>query len=165
MKNIKKLEEAIAFYSLNLLTSAELVCIAQNLVTDFDCQDLNILAGESHPIMSEVKPLFESFLKNEKILLPPKLDAQLLVVKFYANLIIEGIISPYDGAKMIWGDIDIPIDMISDILLSFVSGTSQIEDLSCDERDSIVKKELENCIIEASKELLKINSPKLLVKK
>lgn len=162
MKNIKNLADAIAFYSLDLLTSKELVNIAQNLVTDFDCQDLNILAGESHPVMSEVKPLFESFLKNEKIPLPPKLDAQLLVGKFYANLIIEGIISPYDGAKAIWIDIDIPIDMKSDILLSFVSGTSQIEDLSCDENDSIVKKELENCIIEAAKELLKINSSMLL---
>ncbi len=88
--------EASAFYKLKLLTSNDLVAIAENwLVQDLTTSTAAILAGEMNPIMSDCGPLFETSLKELGVQIPDEDTAIQIVLKIYLRKITSGSVTPY----------------------------------------------------------------------
>src|ERR1700759_4196020 len=119
-------EEIVAFYVLNLCSGHDLVDFAcKEIENKNKSQNLIALAGEIDPILSEVAPLFERALNEFKIIKPTKLEAQLIVSHHYARAIINGSLTPYEGATEIWWKISNNIENPSNLLLSFVGAASE----------------------------------------
>ncbi len=98
--------EASAFYKLKLLTSNDLVAIAENwLVQDLTSSTAAILAGEMNPIMSDCEPLFETSLKELVVQIPDEDSAIQIVSKIYLRKIKSGSVTPFEGMKAIDNDI------------------------------------------------------------
>ena len=122
--------DATAFYRLGLFTGGDLVTYAQSALQRGVRSDaLSVLAGELHPDMDVVGPLFARTLDQLCISNPTKIGAQLTVAHFYAKAIREGHLTPYDGARKIWWDISNELDSPAPILLTFEGAASEIEDL------------------------------------
>ncbi len=158
-------QENIAFYVLGMLSSQQLVdCAFAAVEGGLESKSLVLLAGESNPTIAEVGPLFESSLRELKILKPSKADSQLVAAHYYAKAIVDGQLTPYEGARKIWWDISNNIENPSGLLLSFVGLASEIEDLPKRyENDSYdptpVIEGYKQDIIRAATELLKIDAP------
>lgn len=102
------LHEAAAFWQLELLPSEDLPEIAVSaLENGCDSPSLRILAGETKRIASTVGPLFVKALHELGISLPEVASAQMTVARFYARKIIDGSMSPYQGARHIWWDVQL----------------------------------------------------------
>ena len=92
-----------AKWVLGRLPSQALPAIATDaLVSGLDSQALRELAGELHPTVEESGPLFEEILGEFGIGIPDRSRAGLVLAKAYAAQIIDGTISPYEGAQHIW---------------------------------------------------------------
>lgn len=169
MISILGITEAAAFYILNLLSSEDLVTYACKAIEQGVNSDaLSILAGELHPEMNVVGPLFERTLVELHISRPTKLIAQLTIAQFYAKAIKSGNMTPFDGARKIWWDISNEIDNPAPILLAFVGAASEIEDLperyAGDKYDPTPHiEEYKKQIIESATKLLEIKDPSQLL--
>jgi hypothetical protein len=89
-----------------LLPSCELPALAMlALESGLDTPSLRELAGELHPTWADSGPLFERVLHELGIasLTPPQ-SAQALACH-YAEQILSGVITPYEGARRIWWDV------------------------------------------------------------
>lgn len=96
-KNVTPLEAA-AMYKLEILTGKDLVRIANDwLFKGFESITIGLLATEINPIMSEVKNMFETCLKELNIILPNEKVALNIVLKMHLSDIVSGIVSPYIG--------------------------------------------------------------------
>src|SRR5437867_2729085 len=100
---ILTMSEASAFLELGLLRSAELPRVAMEaLAQGLDSPALRRLAGELKPTASECEPQFRQALSQLSIPLPTREAARLIVARYYAMQIVNGLISPYRGACHIW---------------------------------------------------------------
>ena len=123
------LNEAVAFYKLDLIKSEKLPEIASDaLEASYDSPSLRLRAGELNPIMSTVGPMFEKTITELNISIPTKRGAYFIVAKYYSNKIISGELSPYDGAKIIWEKVTLEEDSPEE-LSAFAGAASEIEDL------------------------------------
>jgi hypothetical protein len=151
----------LTLWSLRRLRSDELPQVAAEWLADgLDSAALRELAGISSPEMSEVGPLFEKAASQLQMTIPEKEEALAFLARHYAQQIVDGALSPYDGARRIWWQVSNELDAPSQLLLSFVGAASEIEDLP--ERslqDGYDRKkyagELEAMIIASARELLK----------
>jgi hypothetical protein len=151
----------LAYWKLQRLRSEELPQIATDWMgVGMDSPALRELAGIEEPAMSTVGPLFERALRESGMHLPSRDEALMTLARHYAQQIVEGAMTPYEGARKIWWDVSNDYGEKLPILLRFVGAASEIEDLP--ERtlqDGINREqyiqELENLIMASAKELLK----------
>jgi hypothetical protein len=144
---------AAAFWQLELLPSEQLPTIAVSaLENGYDSPSLRILAGETERIASTVGPLFVKALHELGIAIPDPASARMTVARYYARKIVDGSISPYQGARHIWRDVAMKANpTVQKRLEVFVGLESEYEDSS---RRKKVQKEIEKSIIQEAKELL-----------
>ena len=94
------MEVITARWVLDLLPSEEIPKVAtEALVEGFDTPSLRIIAGISNPVLSEIKPIFEKALQELQIAKSSREEAALILSRHYAQQIINGIITPYEGAS------------------------------------------------------------------
>jgi len=152
------LPDAAAFWQLELLASEDLPLIAANaLERGSDSPSLRILAGEAEKVASTVGPLFLRALHELGIPLPAPASAQMTVARFYARKILDGSLSPYEGAYRIWCDVAneaYPTEKENEVwnrLRVFVGIASECED------NPRFQKEYEDQIVQEAKNLLSEN--------
>ena len=149
------LSDAASFWQLGLLPSEVLPLIAANaLEKGFDSPSLRILAGEMEKVASTVGPLFVMALRELGIPLPAPVSAQMAVARFYAGKIVDGSLSPYEGAYRIWWDVAneaMPAKEENEVwnrLRVFVGLASEYED------NPSYRKEYEDQIVQEAKDFL-----------
>ncbi len=90
---------AIALWALGRIPSEQLPIIAyQWLEAGWDSPTLRILAGERNSIMSEVGPMFEAVLEELGFVVPALDNVVAYLARESAQKIVDGTVSPYDGA-------------------------------------------------------------------
>src|SRR5438552_10283990 len=121
-----RLDIAVARWVLGLLSGKELPWVAcAALEAGLDSPALRRLAGELRPTMGEAEPLFEKALGELHIDVPTKSEAGLIVAKAYAVRIVEGSVSPYEGARRIWDDVHDQVEELKPQLDPFVYWASE----------------------------------------
>ena len=92
-------KHTIALWALGRIYSGQLPRIAlQWLELGLDSPTLRILAGETNPIMSDVGPMFETVLEELNFSVPSSGEAVARLVSEIAQKIVDGSVSPYQGA-------------------------------------------------------------------
>jgi hypothetical protein len=120
----------LALFKLGRLQSEELPQIATSwMVNGVDSPSLRQLAGLASPIMSEAGPLFEKTLAELQTPLPSKNDALMILARNFAQQIVDGTISPHNGAGQIWWRVSNEMDAHDPLLLPFVGAASELDDL------------------------------------
>lgn len=114
------------------LPSDELPGIALSAIeSGLDSSSLRALAGELHPTKADSLPLFEQALIELGIPDEPKEKAGLQLALVYAQEIVSGCVTPYDGARNIWAiasEISSTNEVLWQQLVSFVGLASEWED-------------------------------------
>ncbi len=96
------LELAAAYWVLERLSGEELPQIAIDALQDGqDCESLRTLAGESPAPKRELSRLFERALKECGIDIPSCSEAAYRVARYHSTRILQGIVTPYEGARAI----------------------------------------------------------------
>ncbi len=123
------LELAAAFVRFNLLDHRALItCALENLEKVGQSDSLVLLAGFTGDSLEEAYGLFEKSLRELSIPKPAEKTAALMVAGHYAEKILTGELSAYDGACRIWKDVCLNVDGMDELNI-FVGGASEIEDL------------------------------------
>lgn len=150
----------LVLWSLGRLRSEELPIVAGEwLSKGLDSASLRLLAGETSPIMSDAGPLFEKCLAELGFVAPNKNEALLALAKHCAQEIVDGNVTPYEGAGRICREVASQMDHPSPLFLSFVGAASELDDVperSFDDgvdRSGYVR-ELDDSIIVSAKEML-----------
>jgi hypothetical protein len=99
------------------------------------------------PIWSEVGPLFERALSELSIPIPSPESACWILARQYAQRIVDGQVTPYDGARGIWWEVANE-NGADESLLSFVGYASEWED------DLAHRPEYEAMIVEEARRLV-----------
>ncbi len=87
----------------DLLPSSELPELAMRaLEAGFDSSSIRELAGELHPTWADSGSLFERVLHDLGIVTLPQPEAAHALARHYAQQILSGAVSPYEGARHIW---------------------------------------------------------------
>jgi hypothetical protein len=103
---IEKLRFAATRRQFDRLPSSELPELAMfALEAGLDTPSLRELAGELHPTWADTGPLFERVLLDCGIATSPRLQAGNDLARHYAEQIISGAVTPYEGARHIWHDV------------------------------------------------------------
>lgn len=102
---------AIAYYQLRLLSSADLVTLAdtwlnQGIYTD----SINYLQMDKDPIMSEASELFLKAMEEMSIDIPTRVAAAWIVTKDIMERIVSGSIVLVEGVNFIYWDVHHEID-------------------------------------------------------
>jgi hypothetical protein len=153
-------ELTLALWSLGRIPSECLPSLACECLADgLDSHALRELGGVSSPIMSDVGPLFERALLELNIITPKKEEALWFLARYHASRIVDGVVTPYEGARRIWWEVSNEIESPDQLLLSFVGAASELEDLPdrterdrCDRR--VYARDLEKSIVESARALL-----------
>jgi hypothetical protein len=115
-----------------LLLSDELLELAATaLAAGLDSTNLRQLAGELHPSWASVGALFDGVLRDLSIELPARREAGFALARHYAEQILNGQLTPYDGAPNIWRHVGSEFHEDPEIwgtLVSFVGLASEWED-------------------------------------
>jgi hypothetical protein len=103
---------AIAYYQLRLLSSNDLVTLAdtwlnQGIYTD----SINYLQMEKDPIMSEASELFLKAMEEMKVDIPTRVASAWIVTEDILERIVSGSIDLMDGVNFIYWDVHHEIDM------------------------------------------------------
>ena len=153
-------EKAAAFYRVGYLWSERLPQLACDwLAAGSDSPSLRVLAGETSPIMSEVGPLFELTLKELGVSMPTELGALFVVAKSYCKAILNGNMTPYEGANVVWKDITDRLDNASQLMRHFVDAALEIDAILFDQMPNGVSceqwlSEIEADIVSSARELM-----------
>jgi len=95
--------EAQAFWTLGMLPREKIPAIAQRaLERGMDDPSLRILAGLTNAELDEATPLFEKTVNSMGIRKLSKQEALDICADCLSRRILDGAISPYDGAKQIF---------------------------------------------------------------
>jgi hypothetical protein len=148
------LVDAAALWALGELGSEQLPNVAATaLERGFDSAALRQLAGELDATTATCEPLFRRALAELSIPFPDRRAAQIGVALYHARRIVDGTVSPYQGARAIWrgAAIDAQVDHSPNwhILVPFVGLASEYED-DPDNREAYAKD-----IMEAARTLLR----------
>lgn len=153
-------DHVLALWTLGRLSSDDLPKVACEWLADGENSvALRELGGVSAPVMSEVGPLFARALRELGIVPPNKDDALWFLASYYAQSIVDGVVTPYSGARKIWKEVANGFEAPDQLLLSFVGAASELEDLPERTVDDghdrkLYARELEQGIIEAAREVL-----------
>lgn len=91
---------------LGKLSSSELPHLAMfALEAGLDSPSLRELAGELHPTWADSGPIFERILRDFGITQSSKPQSINALARYYAEQILSGAISPYEGALRIWQEV------------------------------------------------------------
>jgi len=102
---------AIAYYQLRLLSSGDLVALADNWLNQGIYTDsINYLQMEKDPIMSEVSELFLQAMEDMKVDIPTRIAAAWIVTEDIMERIVLGSIDLMDGVNFIYWDVHHEID-------------------------------------------------------
>ncbi len=97
------LRETAAFWMLELIGAERLPEVAAAVLAQgLDCLALRELAGESTPGAYEAGRLLNRVLDELSITVPDRNAARLIVARYYAKQIVDGSLTPYEGARRIW---------------------------------------------------------------
>lgn len=150
----------VALWVLRRLPSEQIPQMATNwLAAGLDSPSLRQLAAVSEPVMSDVGPVFERALTELGIVTPKKQEALMYLARHYAQQIVDGTVSPYDGARKLWWEVSNEVERPSQLLLSFVGAASELDDLpertvqDGNDRQTYAR-ELEDMIVSSARELL-----------
>jgi hypothetical protein len=152
-------DHILALWTLGRLPSEDLPKLACAWLADgLDSRTLRELGGVCAPTMSEVGPLFDLALRELGIDPPKKEDALWFLARYHAKRIVDGVVTPYEGARKIWWEVSNSFEPSHQLLLSFVGAASELEDLpgrtAQDGHDrKKYARELEEGIIEAAQEV------------
>ena len=127
------LAEAAVLWVLGQLGSEQLPAVASTaLEQGFDSAALRQLAGEIDTTAATCEPLFRRALAELSIPFPDRRAAQIGVALYHARRIVEGSVSPYQGARAIWwgaaNDAQLDHSPHWDKLAQFVGLASEYED-------------------------------------
>ena len=75
------------------------------LESGLDTPSIRELGGELAPTWADTGPLFERVLHDCGIASPSRPQAGYALARYYAEQIVSGAITPYDGARRIWRDV------------------------------------------------------------
>jgi hypothetical protein len=93
----------LARVRLGLVPPEELPAVAvQAMERGCDSQPLRLLAGMRAPLPDEARRTFEDALRASEVVLPSPEDAVFCLARALAADILEGRLSPLDGATKIW---------------------------------------------------------------
>lgn len=96
------LDTAEVLWVLNLIEPKTLSDIAVQLLSQgVDCHSLRLLAGLTSKELTDASSLFEQVLKELKRPIMSKKNAALSYTRLISDQILQGTISPYDGARKI----------------------------------------------------------------
>lgn len=102
---------AIAYYQLRLLSSGDLVALADNWLNQGIYTDnINYLQMEKDPIMSEVSELFLKAMEDMKVDIPTRVAAAWIVTEDIMERIVSGSIDLMEGVNFIYWDVHHEID-------------------------------------------------------
>lgn len=97
-----------------------------------------------------MQPIFEKVLVELGITLPSRAEAGLLVAREHAAAILAGTVTPYEGARRIWREIQLEVEDLGHKLDPFVYWASEWGDA-----DDLARREFcETAIREAAQDLL-----------
>jgi len=152
----------LTLWALHRLPSEQLPEVATDwLVSGLDSPSLCELAGLGSTVMSEAGPLFERALAELKITVPSEDEALMSLARHYARQIVEGAMSPYDGARKIWWEVYNALEKPNELLVTFVGAASELEDLPVRTfQDGYDRRkyasELEGTIVSTAREVLTV---------
>lgn len=142
------LQLAVSKMVLDLISPEELIRAGVDALKDgLDSKSLRILAGLNETEIDEAGTMFDRTLVELNIHKPSKRDAVLQLARENAKEILNGKITPYEGAKRI-SELSLCIDDHLPELDTYVYGASEWEDRPEDRHI------FEEGIIMAAKELL-----------
>lgn len=97
-----KMNEAAALYGLGLLSGNDIVATAKSeIAAGRESDSLYVLSALSSPAFRDAAPLFESALAELGLAIPKGSEALTFLVKFYAQEIITGTLTPEAGCLAI----------------------------------------------------------------
>jgi hypothetical protein len=131
-----------------LPTQALPVIATDALVSGLDSQALRELAGELQPTDEDSGPLFEEILDEIGVGIPDRSRAGLVLATAYAAQIVDGTLSPYEGARHIWR-IELDVEGLMHDLGPFVYWASEWQETN----DPASRQECEAAIRAAAVEL------------
>jgi hypothetical protein len=153
-------QHMLALWALGRLPSEELPRIAAEWLADgIDTPAIRELAGISSPEMPDVGPLFSKALSSTHLRELTRDEALRTIAQQYAQEIVEGKVTPHEGARKVWKEVN--LESGCDSLLSpFIGAASELEDLpdrtEKDGRDrETYRRQLNDLIISAARALLK----------
>ena len=116
----------------DLLLSSELPALATlALASGLDSGNLRRLAGELNPSWADSGGLFEGVLRDFAIPIPARREAGVALARYYAEQILKGEVTPYEGARNIWWQVAnefVDDPEIWESLVNFVGLASEWED-------------------------------------
>ena len=122
---------ASAYLSLGALNGELLNVIASEaLDAGMYSDSLAILASETNTTLRDHEELFIQCLKEQGLEVMPQPEAALFIAKHHAMNIVNGSITPYEGAKAIITDVVYNIDPVPQEINAFVGPEDQYCDFS-----------------------------------
>ena len=160
------LETIVAFFRLSYFDSQDLQQLTLMLLERHETSEclLELLVEEGYRY-EEKRSVFEGFLQEQSIRLPCVQEAMLVVAQYYAQGIINNECTPHQGARKIWFEVCSNLSDPSELLLSFVTAASEIEDLPNVSPDDPIIKQLEDEIRIYAQQLRLIQNPSDLRRK
>ena len=147
--NTERMELAAAKVVLNLLLSTELPKVALDAMVDgCESPSLEILAGLTKAQSADARDLFDRALVELRIPMPSKREAAQRLACEAGQSILDGAVTPYEGARSIW-----KLSVLSDEnipeLDPFEYAASEWEDRPAD------RTFFENAIVDVARDLAK----------
>ena len=122
--------EFVSFYVLKFLQTRHLIDFAMLQLDRYEDSDsLVSIVIQENPIMYETSAFFDTFLHEISFDKPDRLEAQLVVAQYYAHAILNGRVTPYQGAHALWLNICDDLAHPSTLLRSMAGAASELEDL------------------------------------
>jgi hypothetical protein len=147
------IERIAARWVLGLISGADLSAIAtQALVDGHDGSALRELAGTTDTTLRDSTGLFEQALNELHAPRPSRKEAAFILARFYAAGILDGSLSPYQGAKAIWTKLSYEIRPDDHTLDAFIYWADEFEETDEPQRRSLC----EAAIIEGAHELVDV---------
>lgn len=150
--------QAASLWALAQLQGATLGELGVEWLGKYDSPALRRLAGETSTTLTEHSALFVAVLEELGFQIPSKNEACFVVADLFARKILDGKLSPHEGARKIWWHASNEYEGRSELLLTFVGAASELDDLpertSEDGLDRAeYRKQLEQDIIKAAHEV------------
>lgn len=95
-----------AMFVLGMVDSFNITTIVERLIEyGYDSPALYMIAGEVNPLASEWVPLFKKAMTDLNVEIPTEYQAARRIAKELARMIVDGEITPGDGATAIWNNL------------------------------------------------------------
>jgi hypothetical protein len=154
-------KQAGAFWILKALEGKELGMLALHWLEERDSPSLRQLAGEKDTSLTEHSDVFEKVLKELQVDLSSKNAACAIVAASFAEQILSGELSPYEGAVQICRIISPHYSGNLDSLLTFIGAASELGELQGTTSREELQGQIEQSVLRAARELVDNKSEQL----